>query len=61
MQPPRIDVNLIPAAETRLLCSTLLAAVKRFYQDPENLKKFEEWDRQQTRTQNETMEVKENV
>lgn len=39
----RIDPNLIPSVEKTLLCATFLEAVIRFYQDPDNLKAFEEW------------------
>ncbi len=38
-----IDTKKIPAAEVRVLCSTLLDAVKRFYDDPENRRQYEAW------------------
>lgn len=38
-----IDTAKIPAADMRVLCSTLLEAVKRFYDDPENRRQYEEW------------------
>ena len=38
-----IDTSLIPPTETRLLCATFLEAVKHFYEDPENVRRFEEW------------------
>jgi len=41
--PVRIDTSQIPAVEVRLLCSTVLEAVMRFYEDPDNLRRFEEW------------------
>lgn len=46
MQPIRIDTSQIPAATAQMLGATFLAAVKKFYQNPENVKKFEEWKRQ---------------
>ena len=39
----RIDPNLIPSMEKTLLCATFLEAVIRFYQDPNNIRAFEEW------------------
>ena len=39
----RIDPNLIPSVEKTLLCATFLEAVILFYQDPGNLRAFEEW------------------
>lgn len=41
--PPHIDTSQIPEVEIRNLCSTFLAAVKCFYEDPENLIRFEAW------------------
>ncbi len=40
----KIDVSAIPDVELRLLCSTLLDAVKRFYDDPRNVAMYEEWN-----------------
>ena len=34
---------LLPAADTRVLCATLLDAVRRFYENPENQQRFEAW------------------
>lgn len=42
--PPKIDPAQIPEVEARNLCRDLLTAVQRFYQNPENLKQFEEWE-----------------
>lgn len=39
----KIDLNKVPTAEMRVLCETLLEAVKRFYDDPENRRQYEEW------------------
>ena len=38
----RVDAP-IPAADMRVLCATLLDAVRRFYEDPENQRQFEAW------------------
>ena len=43
MKPVKIDLNKVPAAEMRALCETLLEAAKRFYENPENRRKYEEW------------------
>jgi len=41
----KISVNptTIPAMELRILCATVLDAVKRFYEDPVNAAGFERW------------------
>lgn len=41
-----IDVSKIPAADVRVLSSTVLEAVKRFYDDPINQRRFEEWQKE---------------
>lgn len=41
-----IDVSKIPAADMRLLSSTVLDAVKRFYDNPENRRRFEAWKKE---------------
>lgn len=43
LEPVKIDLNKVPPAEMRVLCETLLEAAKRFYDDPENRRKYEEW------------------
>lgn len=42
-QPPKIDVSQIPEWQKNQLCRTLLDACKRYYSDPENVRKYEEW------------------
>lgn len=44
---PRFILPQIGSADKHNLCSTFYEAVKRFYDDPANLKRFEEWQRQQ--------------
>lgn len=41
--PVRIDTSQIPAVEVQILSATFLDAVQRFYDDPENIRRFEEW------------------
>ena len=38
-----IIVKEIPAIELRLLCKAVLEATQRFYEEPENVRRFEEW------------------
>lgn len=39
----QIDISQIPPAETRLLSQTFFTAVKKFYENPQNLAGFEDW------------------
>ncbi|MBP3874079.1 MAG: hypothetical protein J6E41_00020 [Lachnospiraceae bacterium] len=41
-----LDTNRIDKANERNLAQAFLTAAKRFYEDPENARKFEEWKRQ---------------
>lgn len=43
MNGVNIIVKEIPAIELRLLCKAVLEATQRFYEDPENVRRFEEW------------------
>lgn len=45
MAAVKIDCAQIPRVEVNNLCRTFLAAIERFYEDPENRKRFEEWQR----------------
>lgn len=56
---PVIDTTLIPAVEVQVLCATVLDAVNRFYEDPENQKRFQEW--QQRRNADKVKEAKQYV
>lgn len=40
---PKINIDLIPRCEMNILCCSLLDAAKRFYSDPANVKRFNEW------------------
>ena len=42
-QPPKIDVSQLPKWQMNRLCRTLLDACKRYYSDPENVRKYEKW------------------
>ena len=61
MKKIRIDVSQIPAADVRALSAAFLSAVQRFYSDPQNMKKFEEWKRRQSDKEKQIMEANENV
>lgn len=39
----RINPELIPETETKLLAMALLDAMRRFYSNPKNEEKFQEW------------------
>lgn len=41
-----IDPTKIPTVDRNNLCAAILPAVNRFYENPENRKRFEEWKRQ---------------
>lgn len=41
--PIHIDTSQIPAIEMQLLSETILEAAQRFYEDPENVRRFEAW------------------
>lgn len=43
----KIDVSLITARDRKNLSITFLGAVKRFYENPENIRRFEEWKKEQ--------------
>lgn len=47
-----IDVSLIPESDVRLLCQTILEAVKKYYADPQNLKHYEEWKKERELNKN---------
>ena len=42
----QIDISQIPTAETRLLSQTFFTAVKKFYENPQNLAGFEDWKKE---------------
>ena len=41
--PVRIDTSQISAVEVQILSATFLDAVQRFYENPDNIRRFEEW------------------
>lgn len=41
-----IAVEQIPEPDMRALCGAFTEAVKAFYDDPENMKRFKEWQKQ---------------
>ena len=48
----KICPSKIPASELRVLGSTVYEAMKRFYADPENQRKFEEWKKKEDEKRN---------
>lgn len=45
MSRVKINIEEIPPVENRLLAKSVLDYVKRFYEDPENVKGFKEWQK----------------
>ena len=45
--PTEIDPSAIPAADLRNLATTLLEAASRFFEDPGNESRFQEWLRRE--------------
>ena len=41
--PIRIDTSQIPAVEVQILSATVLKSVQAFYENPENVRRFEKW------------------
>lgn len=39
----RIDTSQIPTVEVQILSATVLKSVQAFYEDPENVRRFEAW------------------
>lgn len=50
----RFDLSQMGEADKHNLASTFCEAVQRFYDDPVNRKKFEEWQRQRQAEQSST-------
>lgn len=47
MSKNKIDVSQILERDWKNLAITFLGAVERFYENPENIKRFEEWKKKQ--------------
>lgn len=45
MQKVKIDCEAIPALQMNLLSQAILEATKAYFSEPENLQRFEEWQR----------------
>lgn len=43
MAAAKIDCSQIPKVEMNNLCRTLVTAAERFFENPENQKRFEAW------------------
>lgn len=46
MTPVIVKTNEIPITDVYLLAQTFLSAVNAFYEDPQNVLKFEKWKQQ---------------
>lgn len=40
---PEPKTGKLEGIELRILCARIYAGIKRFYEDPENVREFEEW------------------
>ncbi len=40
-----VDVSQIPKSDVTNLCRDFLAAVERFYEDPENVRRYDQWEK----------------
>lgn len=58
MKGIKINVDQIPAIDVKLLSATFLEAVQRFYEDPENLRRFEAWKHHKEMEENNGREKK---
>ncbi len=47
MSRPKINPQAIPRVEMDCLCRTFLEAIKQFYADPENQRRYEAWKQAQ--------------
>ena len=45
MDTINIDLSKMSQIDRRLLSSTLYNAIKKYYENPENLRRFEEWQK----------------
>lgn len=43
----RINPALIPETEVRLLAMSFLEGIREYYSNPENVKKYQEWQQKQ--------------
>ena len=43
MAQVRIDPNKIPEVEFRLLARAIIEDAKRYFEDPENMRAYQEW------------------
>ncbi len=43
----QIDINKVPESDLNVMARSLITSVTAFFEDPENQRKFEEWQRQQ--------------
>lgn len=41
----KIDCAKIPPIELKILCKTFVAAIEKFYDDPKNRERFEQWQK----------------
>ena len=52
MDTINIDLSKMSQIDRRLLSSTLYNAIKKYYENPENLRRFEEWQKKRANSSN---------
>lgn len=52
----QININAIPESDMNVMARGLLTTITAFYDDPDNMRRFQEWERKQEkkRINNET-------
>ena len=48
-----IDIRQVPEHELNYLCSSLLEAVQKYFEDPDNRRDYERWRKEQKEAKNE--------
>lgn len=43
----QININDIPESDINVMARGLIQSITAFYEDPENVRRFQEWERQQ--------------
>lgn len=54
---PKIHIDEVPEVEWRIIGAAFLSAVKAFYENPQNVEKFEKWKDQRDKASTKIKEV----
>lgn len=47
----QVNINEIPESDMNVMARSLITSVTAFFDDPENRRKFEEWEQQQEKSE----------